>query len=152
MDGLVAVGECKYKNGDVMKCMSLIVSALLYTSSAFCTAHQSNAVTAGDFLYVSAQFPIDPTTGKMVEGDVGTLTNLVIDHIQHVLHNKGFKLKNVVKTEVCLNDIRDFESMDEAYGVRFHSSFPPARDVSVSPQLLYNSPIQISCIAYKNRD
>jgi 2-iminobutanoate/2-iminopropanoate deaminase len=152
MDGSVAVGECKYKNGGIMKCRSLILSALLYVSSGFCMDNQSDAVVAGDFVYVSAQLPIDPATGKIVQGDIGSLTNLVIDHIQHVLRVKGFQLKNVVKTEVYLDDIRNFTLMDQAYGVRFPSSFPPARDVIVSPQLLSNSPIQISCIAYRYRD
>ena len=44
-------------------------------------ANQSQAVTAGDFLYVSAQFPIDPTTGKIATGYTQTLTNLVLDHM-----------------------------------------------------------------------
>lgn len=134
-----------------MKRVLFALSALCFTSTSFCaTANYSNAKTAGDFLYVSAQFPIDPDTGKMVEGEMGELTDITLDHIQHILHKKGFKMKDVVKTEVYLNDIRDFEAMDATYGERFPYQFPPARDIIVSPELLNNSRIQISCVAYKH--
>lgn len=134
-----------------MKKVLFALSALCFTSTGFCAAvNYSNAKTAGDFLYVSAQFPIDPITGKMVEGEMGELTDITLDHIQHILHKKGFKMKDVVKTEVYLNDIRDFEAMDAIYGERFPDQFPPARDIIVSPELLNNSRIQISCIAYKH--
>ena len=134
-----------------MKSLLFALSALLFTSAGYCTtANYSNAVTAGNFLYVSAQFPIDPVSGQIVEGEMGELTDITLDHIQHILHKKGFKMKDVIKTEVYLSDIRDFDGMDAVYGVRFPYQFPPARDVIVSPQLLNNSRIQISCIAYKH--
>ncbi len=133
-----------------MRKMLFILSAFSLSSTGFCaTTNFSNGKTAGDLLYVSAQFPIDPVTGQMMEGDIGQLTDITLDHIQHILHKKGYKMQDVVKTEVYLIDIRDFEMMDATYGERFPYQFPPARDIIVAPQLLNNSRIQISCIAYK---
>jgi len=109
-------------------------------------------VTAGDFVYVSAQSPVDPMTGEMVEGDIETLTNIVIDRLQHELLIKGVALSKVIKTEVFLKDIRDYEGMDAAYGARFNFQFPPARDVIEVSNLLNNARIEISCIAYKKRN
>lgn len=130
--------------------MLFVLSALCLTNAGFCaTENYSNAKKAGNFLYVSAQFPIDPSTGKMVDGKIGELTDIALDHVQHILHTKGYKMQDVVKTEVYLSDIRDFEGMDAAYGDRFPYQFPPARDIIVSKQMLNNSKIQISCIAYK---
>lgn len=114
-------------------------------------AGQSDAVEAGELLFVSAQFPIDPTTGTIGTGDTQTLTNLALNRIQHILHEKGFTMDQVVKTEIYLTDIRNFESMDSAYGLRFDFQFPPARDVLEVSSLLYNSPIAVSCIADKSR-
>lgn len=135
-----------------MKKFLTFMLAMFLTNSAFsATPDYSESVTAGNFVYVSAQLPIDPLTGQIVQGDMITLTNLLIDHIQHQLHIKGLTLRQVIKTEVYLTDVRDFPLMDSAYGARFHFSFPPARDVVVAANLLNNSPIQISCIAYALR-
>jgi 2-iminobutanoate/2-iminopropanoate deaminase len=129
------------KDGQMIKRILFLFSACILTSG-ICNleAKQSEAVTAGDFLYVSGQYPIDPTTGK-----------LVIDNIQHQLHSKGFSMRQVIKTEVYLTDIRNYQAMDAAYGLRFDFSYPPARDVIQVSNLLYTSPIVISCIAYKGR-
>jgi len=144
----------KFKDGDVMKKLLFVLSAFLFTGSAFCSSHPtfSPVVNAGDFLYVSAQFPIDSTTGKIISGDMETLTNQVMSNLVHLLHLNGVTLHQVIKTEVCLTDIRDYDSMNSAYGQWFSFKFPPARDVMQVSNLLYNSPIQISCIAYRLRD
>ncbi|MBS0605295.1 MAG: RidA family protein [Verrucomicrobia bacterium] len=136
-----------------MKRFKFLLAALLLTGSAVSVSAStySEAVNAGDFLYISGQFPIDPSTGKIVEGDMGTLTNVVLDHIQHLLHVNGLTMKQVVKTEVYLTDVRDFNAMDSAYATRFNFPFPPARDVVVVSNLLNNATIEISCIAYKLR-
>lgn len=132
-----------------MKRILFILSAVLFANHSFCAAADySQAITAGNFLYVSAQFPIDPSTGKMMEGEMEELTHLTIDHMKHWLLVKGYKMKDVIKTEVYLTDIRDYDAMNAAYAKRFHFQFPPARDVIVVPQLPNNSRIQISCIAY----
>ena len=128
-----------------------LIASLFFTVNSYSLTY-SSAVTAGDFVYVSAQSPVDPMTGQMVEGDIGMLTNLVIDHLQHELLIKGVALSKVIKTEVFLKDIRDYEGMDAAYGARFNFQYPPARDVVEVSNLLNNARIEISCIAYKKRN
>jgi len=127
--------------------------AILLMNSSFCRAATtySSVVTAGDFVFVSGQVPIDPNTGKMIDGDIETLTNQVLDNIQHLLQVKGVTMKRVVKTQVFLKDIRDYDAMDKVYGKWFNFQYPPARDVIAAPDLLYNARIEISCIAYKKR-
>ena len=134
-----------------MKKVLVLMMSLFLTNNAFsATSDYSEVVQAGKFLYISSQLPMDPTTGQIVQGDMITLTNLVIDHIQSQLQLKGFKLSQVIKTEVYLTDVRDFQLMDSAYRTRFNFISPPTRDIVVAANLLNNSPIQISCVAYKN--
>jgi len=133
-----------------MRRMMFLMTALFATSQvapAFATV--VNAVTAGDYLYISAQAPIDPTTGQMVNDDLSVATNLVLDHIQHWLHVKGFTMKQIVKTQVYLTDIRDFDEMNAVYGYRLTT--PNARDVTVVSDLANNARLEISCVAYKHR-
>lgn len=127
--------------------------ALIASISCFSTqtASYSAAVTAGDFVYVSAQLPVDPITGHLIDGDIQTLTNQVINNIQHLLKVKGSSLKQVIKTEVYLTDIRDYQAMDAAYAKWFNFQYPPARDVAAVSDLPYNARIEISCIAYTKR-
>ncbi len=135
-----------------MKHLLFLFSACILTCGiCHVEANESEAVTAGDFLYVSGQYPIDPTTGKLVVADMQTLTNLVLDNIQHQLHLKGYNMQQVIKTEVYLTDIRNYQAMDAAYSLRFDVKYPPARDVIQVSNLLYTSPIVISCIAYIGR-
>lgn len=133
----------------INRILFLLSACVVASATSHVEANQSAAVTAGDFLYVSGQYPIDPTTGKIVVADTETLTNLVIDNIQHQLHVKGYMMKDVVKTFVYLTDIRNYHAMDTAYGHRFDVRFPPSRDVIEVSNLLYTSPIEISCIAYR---
>lgn len=136
-----------------MKRFMMMMGAFLLTGQAhlMATSSYSNAVTAGDFLYVSGQFPIDPSTGQISTGDMQTLTNLALDQVQHWLRQKGLTMSQVIKTEVYLTDIRDYDAMDAAYAERFNFQYPPARDVIAVSSLLNNSRIEISCVAYKNR-
>ncbi|MBS0652345.1 MAG: RidA family protein [Verrucomicrobia bacterium] len=128
--------------------------ALISSLSGFCdqNATYSSAVTAGDFIYVSGQLPVDPSTGTLIEGDIQTLTNQVINNMEHLLKVKGVTLKQVIKTQVYLTDIRDYDAMNAAYGQRFNFQYPPARDVVAVSDLPFNARLEISCIAYKNRN
>jgi len=139
--------------GEFMIRSVFFLCALFCSMSGFSsqTASYSSVVTAGDFIYVSAQLPVDPITGEMIEGNIQTLTNQCIDNIEHLLKVKGSSLKQVIKTEVYLTDIRDYHAMDAAYAKRFNFQYPPARDVSAVRSLPYNAHIEISCIAYTKR-
>jgi 2-iminobutanoate/2-iminopropanoate deaminase len=125
--------------------LTLICSIYGYSTEE---AIVSSAVKAGNFVYVSAQLPINPSTGQMIEGDMEVLTTQVINNIQQVLKKEGLKLKDIVKTEVYLVDIRDYQCMNAAYGAVFNFKNPPARDVIATSALPFNAQISISCVAY----
>lgn len=105
----------------------------------------SPANVAGDFCFVSAQFPTDPSSRNIQD-----LTNQVFDAIADVLHSKGFNLKQIVKTVVYLTDMHDFSEMDEVYNQRLDYKYPPARDV-IQVENLENrrAKIAIACVAHK---
>lgn len=110
-------------------------------------ASYSPAVKAGQFLFVSGQFPINPDTGLMEDGDIASLTHLTMSHVKSCVLRNRFKMNEVVKTVVYLCDIRDYNQMDQAYAAWFPYAHPPARDVIVVSDLPGNARIEISCIA-----
>ena len=111
----------------------------------------SQGVIAGDYLYVSGQIPIDPRTGELVEGDIGLQTNQVLDNIEKILNASNLDLDGVVKVEVYLKDIGDFQAMNEVYAERFKSDPKPARQAMEVARLPKDALIEMSCIAYLSR-
>jgi 2-iminobutanoate/2-iminopropanoate deaminase len=107
----------------------------------------SQAIRAGNLLFVSGQIPLDPKTGKMVEGDIQTLTRRCMDSIVAILAEAGMTMANVVKTGIYLADMGDFAAMNEVYGGYFRDGVPPAR-ASVQPaRLPKDARIEIEVIA-----
>jgi len=92
----------------------------------------SQGVWAGDLLYLSGQVPLDPATGKLVEGDVGLQTQRVFDNLEAVLASAGLTMQDVVKCNVFLIDMGDFSAMNEAYGERFMPPFPARSTIAVA--------------------
>src|SRR5438128_443058 len=110
----------------------------------------SQAVVAGDFVYVAGQGPTDPATGRKVEGGVQAETEQVLKNIQAILEAAGSSLANVVKVNVYLSDRADFKAMNEVYA-RFFPSEPPARTtVQALPPV--DIAVEIDCVAYRPRD
>jgi 2-iminobutanoate/2-iminopropanoate deaminase len=110
----------------------------------------SQAIAAGEFVFVSGQLPIDLSSGKLIEGDIEAMTNQVIDHIAAILRSAGLTLGSVVKTEVYLKNLGDFAAMNSAYALRFAGANPPARLTMQAAKLPMDAPIEISCIAYRS--
>jgi 2-iminobutanoate/2-iminopropanoate deaminase len=109
----------------------------------------SQAVIAGDFVYVAGQGPADPVTGKKVEGGITAETEQVLKNVQAILEAAGCSLREVVKTNVYLSHSGDFRAMNEVYG-RFFTEEPPARTtVQASPPVPIL--VEIDCVAYKPR-
>jgi 2-iminobutanoate/2-iminopropanoate deaminase len=106
----------------------------------------SQAVVAGDFVYVAGQGPTDPATGRKVEGGVQAETEQVLKNIQAILEAAGTSLGNVVKVNVYLADRGDFRAMNEVYA-RFFPAEPPARTtVQALPPV--DIAVEIDCVAY----
>lgn len=100
----------------------------------------------GQLIFVSGQLPIDPATGKLIQGDISAMTDLVIQHIESILNAAGANLSHIVRTDVFLKDLADFSGFNSAYQKHFNSPTPPARQ-TIQAKLPLDSPIEISCIA-----
>ena len=92
----------------------------------------SQAVKYGDMVFTSGQIPVDPATGRMVEGDIQTQTEQVFRNLDAVLSAAGTSLQNAVKVTVFLADMADFPKVNEVYARKFEEPFPARSCVEVS--------------------
>jgi len=107
----------------------------------------SQALEAGDFLFLSGQIPIDPATGQVIEGGIAEQTHQVLKNIGAVLTAAGSSYAQVVKTTVYLQDMADFSAMNEIYGGYFASP-APARATIQAAALPRNVRVEIDAVAY----
>lgn len=96
---------------------------------------------------MSGQIPVDPSTGRLITGDIGAQTSRVLDNLQHLLDAAGLTLAAVVRTTVYLADMNDFEAMNAAYG-RFFTEPYPARSTIQAARLPKDARIEIDAIAH----
>ena len=106
----------------------------------------SQAVRAGNIVFLSGQIPIDPQTGEFVSGGVAEQTEQVLKNLSAVLEAAGTSLNNVVKTTVFLADMNDFTAMNEVYA-RYFSENKPARATVQAARLPRDARVEIECIA-----
>lgn len=107
----------------------------------------SQAIRAGDFLFVSGQIPLDPSTAARVEGDVRVQAGRVLENLRGILQAAGASLDQVVKTTVYLADMADFPAMNEVYATFFTTSAPARATVQVS-RLPRDVRVEIDAVAY----
>lgn len=98
-------------------------------------------------IFVSGQLPVDPLSGKLLQGDMQILTNRIIDNIEAILKAAGSSLEKVIRTEVFMIDLKDFAKMNEIYGQRFIGPVLPVRQTIQVAALPMGAPLEISCIA-----
>ncbi len=108
----------------------------------------SQAIAAGDFLFVAAQIGLDPATGAMVKGGVREQTEQALKNIAAILEEAGASLESVVKTEIFLIDLLDFKAVNEVYASHFPYDPKPARQTVQVTALPLWALVEISCIAY----
>jgi 2-iminobutanoate/2-iminopropanoate deaminase len=106
----------------------------------------SQAIQAGNFLFLSGQIPLDPRTGESVKGDIQQQTQQVLENIKGVLESQKLGMENVVKTTIFLQDIGNFNQVNEVYATYFPSS-PPARSTVEVAKLPRDADIEIEAIA-----
>src|SRR3989344_3775680 len=87
----------------------------------------SQAVVAGSFLFVSGQIPIDPGTGKVADHTIQGQTRRVFENIEAILRAAGLSLGDVVRAEVYLKNMDDFQEMNAIYAEKFKQPVKPAR-------------------------
>jgi 2-iminobutanoate/2-iminopropanoate deaminase len=109
----------------------------------------SHAVWAGELLYLSGQTPIDPSTGKLVEGDVEAQTHRAFDNLQAVLEDSGMSMDDVIKCNVYLTDMANFPQMNKAYGTRFTKPYPARTTVAVAG-LPLGASVEIELVARRS--
>lgn len=109
----------------------------------------SQAVLAGNTLYLSGQIALDPLTGELLNDNITEETHAVMKNLEAVLRHAGFTFQDVVKCSIFLKNMDDFAAVNDAYGVYFKSN-PPARETVEVSRLPKNVHVEISCIAVKN--
>ncbi|MDR3338639.1 MAG: RidA family protein [Candidatus Symbiothrix sp.] len=106
----------------------------------------SQAIKAGDFVFLSGQLGINPETGEFVSTAVAEQTEQVFKNIRAVLAEAGLSLEQVVKTTVFLADIGDFATVNEVYAGHFTAPYP-ARSAFAVKTLPKNALVEIEVIA-----
>jgi 2-iminobutanoate/2-iminopropanoate deaminase len=107
----------------------------------------SQAVQAGPFLFTAGQIAIDPSTGKMTQGDTAAQARHVMENLRAVLAAADLSFANVVKTTIFLADMNQFSTVNQVYGEYFASD-PPARSTVQVARLPLDAALEIEMIAY----
>ena len=106
----------------------------------------SQAVRAGQLLFLSGQVALDPATGQIVDGDVEAQTRRVMENLGAVLLGAGLSFANVVRTTVYLADMNDFAAVNDAYGSYFAAPAPARATVQVT-RLPKDARVEIDAVA-----
>lgn len=92
----------------------------------------SQAVRAGDTIYVSGQIPLDPESGELVGGDITAQITRVFDNIAAVAEGAGVSLQNAVKITVYLTDLANFATVNEIMAHYFEQPYPARAAIGVA--------------------
>ena len=106
----------------------------------------SQAIRAGQLLFLSGQVPLDPATGQLVGGDIAAQTWRVMDNLGAVLNAAGLSFADVVRTTIFLADINDFTAVNDVYGGYFSAPAPARATVQVA-RLPKDARVEIDAIA-----
>lgn len=120
--------------------------AIATTNAPAAIGPYSQAVQAGNTIYVSGQLPIDPATGAFAGDDIRTQTKQSLTNIQSILKEAGTDMNAVVKTTVLLKNIADFAAMNEVYATFFAEPFP-ARAAFQAAALPKDALVEIEAVA-----
>jgi len=107
-------------------------TALHAPSAPACISLYSHGVWSGHEIFLSGQTPINPTTGRLIDGDIAEQTHRVFDNLEGVLRKAGLSLDDVVKCNVSLTDMAEFAAMNAADGARFAAPYPARTTVAVA--------------------
>jgi 2-iminobutanoate/2-iminopropanoate deaminase len=110
----------------------------------------SQAIVAGDLLFLSGQIPLDPATGQIVPGDVMAQTDRVMRNLRAILEAAGSTLADVVRTTIYLVDLAQFAAVNESYGRFFEPPYPARATVQVAA-LPRGAQVEIDAVALVRR-
>ena len=138
---LLSIGSC---NEDIDSSKREVIS--LDNSTA--GRPYSPAVKVGNTLYVSGQIAVDPTTGKLLSGDITAQTLQVLTNLQAVVEKAGFRMDDIVKCNVLMDSIEYYAPMNRVY-LEFFPENPPARKAYAVQSLPLGAMVEIDAIAIK---
>lgn len=108
----------------------------------------SQAIEAGNMLFISGQIPVNPATGKVAEGGITAQTEQSLQNIKGILEEAGYTFDHVVKCTCLLSTMDDFAAMNEVYA-KYFSNNPPARAAFAVQKLPLGVLVEIEAIAVK---
>lgn len=108
----------------------------------------SQAILAGNILFVSGQIAIQKSSGDLITGNIEDETTQVMINVSEVLKAAGLTFKDVVKCSIFLKDMNNFPKVNEIYG-QYFTEDPPARETVEVSRLPKDVNVEISCIAVK---
>jgi len=108
----------------------------------------SQAVLAGNTLFVSGQIALDPDTGNLINENITEETHAVMKNMEAVLRAAEYSFSDVVKCTIFIKNMDEFGTINEAYG-QYFTSYPPARETVEVSKLPKNVNVEISCIAVR---
>jgi 2-iminobutanoate/2-iminopropanoate deaminase len=112
----------------------------------------SQAILAGNLLFISGQIPIDPKTGELnlYNGNTAEQTTLVMANLKGILESQGLTFENVIKTTIFLKNMEDFAKVGEVYASYFNDYKPARACVEVS-RLPKDVGVEIEAVAQINQ-
>ena len=108
----------------------------------------SQAIQAGNMLFMSGQIAIDRASGQMITSNISDETSQVMKNLSEVLKSAGMDFSHVVKSTIFLKDMNSFPLVNEVYGKSFPTN-PPARETVEVSRLPKDVNVEISCIAIR---
>ncbi len=109
----------------------------------------SQAVIAGNLLFLAGQIPIDPKTGELVSGGIREQTRRVLENVKAVLEEAGCSFKDVVNVTAFLKDLSHFNEFNEVYSEYFGDAKPARATVQVA-RLPKDALVELVVIAYRS--
>ncbi len=110
----------------------------------------SQAVQAGNMVFVSGQLPIDPATGAFAGEDIQSQTRQSLTNIKNILASEGIDMSQVIRVGVFLKDMNMFGDMNAVYGEFFESDYPARAAVEVA-RLPKDALVEIEAVAYTEK-
>ncbi len=107
----------------------------------------NQAIKAGKTLYISGQIPLIPETMELLKGTIQEETELVMESLKAILKEAGMTFENAVKTTIFIDDMNNFQHVNEVYGKYFRDESAPARETVAVKTLPKSVRIEISMIA-----
>lgn len=120
-----------------------------YFTDALTIGPYSPAVRAGNFLFVSGQLGLDPTTGRLAGDDIESQTKQALENLFDILRKARYDSTEVIQCTIYLKDINNFQKMNLIYGGYFSEGKYPARATLEVSNLPKNAIVEIAAVAFK---